>query len=351
MTTILQARPTALLLLGSALLAAISLFATGTIGAQLTLGVDWKTPILNQELALPGDGTNTTAEVPLIQGRFYAFEVFGAAPDNTLTLTGAARVNIQNAAAVNQTDGFNVDVAAHKWRATFTGTATLVIDGAQDNVAGTFQVIVYEIEDDHAESRDGATMIPVNEVVDGIMIATADGVRDFDWFGFQGQQGRQYEVHLTATDIDNTLTIPARVGTKVFLGDGLADIGNGNPSRSVDFEAPSTATYYIEVRGSQSNVEGTYQIQVVQVGDAPAINVWANPGGWSAGVVGAVVEVVSGTATGAQVADAIEAASGRTVARIWILTSNAAWLLWAPGPINFGLNEFTGYSAVFPVLN
>ena len=351
MTTILQARPTALLLLGSALLAAIAVFATGTIGAQLTPGVDWGTPILDQELGLVGDGTNTTVDVPVIEGRFYALDFVDAAPDNLLTLTGSARLNIQNAAGVNQTDGLDGDDPVHKWRATFTGAATLVFDGAQDGVAGTFRIIVYEIEDDHADSRDGATMIPVNEVVDGIMIASSEGIRDIDWFGFQGQQGRQYEVHITATDIDNTLTIPARVATKVFLGDGLAELDSGTPTRSADFEAPSTATYYIEVRGSQSNVEGTYQIQVVRVGDAPAINVWVNPGGWSTGVVAVVVEVVSGTATGVQVAEAIEAASGRTVTRIWILTSNAGWLLWAPGPINFGINEFTGYSALFPVLN
>ena len=93
---------------------------------------------------------------------------------------------------------------------------------------------------------------------------------------------------------------------------------------------------------------GTASVSVA----APEVRFTPNPGGYATGVVNGVLEVVGdGSATSEAVAAAIAADSGLSVTRLWMLTSNAGWLLWAPGPVDFGLSEFSGLSAISVVLN
>lgn len=342
-------RTGALLLFALVLLASVALLTVRSAQAQLTPGVDFGAPIVDVELALAGDGTDATLDVAVIEDNFYAIDFVDAAPDNPLTLTGSARLKIQNSAGVDQTNGINADSPIHKWRATFTGTITLVIDGAQDNVDGTFQIIVYELQDDHADDRTQGTLIEVGELVDGSLVASSEGVRDLDWFGFQGRAGVEYNVILTAAQPNNPLTMPRGTVT-VFQGSGLTAVDAGNQDRAASFIAAGDADYYIEIRGPQPNVEGTYQLRVEQVGGSP-VRVTPNPGGYAAGVVGVVVEVLGDGASSPEiVADAIADDSNRSVIRLWMFTTNNGWLLWAPGPINFGLAQFVGISSIFAVL-
>lgn len=136
----------------------------------------------------------------------------------------------------------------------------------------------------------------------------------------------------------------------MFLGDSPTELADGNQNAPVFFEAPVSGDYYIQIRGPQAGVEGTYQLHVEQVGGAP-VRITPNPGGYSAGVVGVVVEVLTdGMSSPEIVAQAITDDSNRSVVRLWMFTTNNGWLLWAPGPINFGLSSFTGISSIFAVL-
>lgn len=251
---------------------------------------------------------------------------------------------------MEQLDERGVDDAATIWRATFTGDATLRVRGAQSGVAGTFRYMIYELQDDHSDDRMSGTRITVGEMVTGSLVFSGDNVADIDWFGFVGVAGIEYNVVLLAAESDNVLTMP-RGTVRVYQGDGATALGSGNQGDPATFVAQVSGDYYVEISGPQTSVDGTYELHVEQVGGSP-VRVTPNPGGYASGVIAVVVEVLGdGTASADSVAAAIELDSGRTVVRIWMFTTNSGWLLWAPGPVDLGLSEFSGISAVFPVFS
>lgn len=342
-------RTSALLFLaGTLLLAAITLNA-GTAQGQATPGVDFGDPIIDAEGTLVA-GEPFTTGIAVDEGLFYVVEFIPPGPTNTLTLSGAAFYTLLNGDGVEQLNERDQNDAPLRWRATFTGTATLRVRGAQASVAGTFGYRVFRLADDHSDERTAGTAITIGDVVDGHLIFSFDGVRDLDWFGFVGQEGAEYNVILTAADTDNTLTLP-RGRIDVLRGAALTPLVEGNHTRPVNFVAPASGQYYVLIDGPQTSVEGTYQLQVVQIGGSP-VRITPNPGGYASGVTGVVVEVLSDGSVPAQtVADAIAEDSGRTVQRLWLFTTNQGWLLWSAGPIDFGLSEFSGISAAFAVLS
>ena len=85
-----------------------------------------------------------------------------------------------------------------------------------------------------------------------------------------------------------------------------------------------------------------------RVETAPTVT--PNGGVCVAGLTVVVVEAPSGSVSAAVVAEAIEARCGLTVERLWSL-EGGEWLLFVPGPINFGLNTLGPLSAVFAVLS
>ncbi len=348
MTNTLSGR-TLLLLLASAILTGAIVLTGGVARGQFTPGVDFGDPIVDAEGTLVA-GENFTVDFPVEEGLFYVIEFIPPGPDNTLTLSGAAFHTIVNADGVEQLNERDADDPPTNWRATFTGDATLRVRGAQGNVEGTFAYRIFELEDDHSDDRMDGTRIEVGEIVDGQLIFSRDVVADLDWFGFDGLEGIAYRVVLVVGGPGNTLTMP-RGTIAVFQGDAFTALDDGNQDRAATFTAAVSGDYYIQIAGPQTSVEGTYQLHVEQAGGAP-VRVTPNPGGYASGVTSVVVEVLrDGTATPAVVAAAIELDSGLIVDRIWVFMTDRGWVLWSPGPINFGLGDFSGISSIFAVLS
>ena len=115
--------------------------------------------------------------------------------------------------------------------------------------------------DDHGGDRSGATRIRSGEFLSGDI--ERDGDRDF--FSFSAERGREYriETHLGSND-DTVLSLYGPDGDYLDEDD---DSGEDAASR-LEWVAPSSDTYYIEVSGL-GGTPGTYQLSLSDLGAQP----------------------------------------------------------------------------------
>ena len=114
--------------------------------------------------------------------------------------------------------------------------------------------------DDHGDDRSGATRIRDGEFLDGDI--ERDGDRDF--FSFSAEGGGEYriETHL-GSNSDTVLVLYGPDGDYLDEDD---DSGEDAASR-LEWVAPSSDTYYIEVSGFDGTL-GTYQLSLFELGPA-----------------------------------------------------------------------------------
>ena len=93
------------------------------------------------------------------------------------------------------------------------------------------------------------------------MYGSIEDAGDVDFFSFRAWGGREYviETHL-GTNPDTFLTLYNRAGDIIDQHD---DSGSGGGERMV-WVAPSTGTYYIEVKGYNSGATGTYYLTLTE---------------------------------------------------------------------------------------
>ena len=113
--------------------------------------------------------------------------------------------------------------------------------------------------DDHGDDRSGATRIRDGEFLDGDI--ELDGDRDF--FSFSAERGREYRIE-THLGFDTVLVLYGPDGDYLVEDD---DSGDSGASR-LEWVAPSSDTYYIEVSGFESTT-GTYQLSLSVLGAQP----------------------------------------------------------------------------------
>ena len=113
--------------------------------------------------------------------------------------------------------------------------------------------------DDHGDDRSGATRIRDGEFLDGDI--ELDGDRDF--FSFSAERGREYRIE-THLGVDTVLVLYGPDGDYLVEDD---DSGDSGASR-LEWVAPSSDTYYIEVSGFESTT-GTYQLSLSVLGAQP----------------------------------------------------------------------------------
>ena len=126
--------------------------------------------------------------------------------------------------------------------------------------------------DDHGDDRSGATRIRDGEFLSGEI--EIDGDRDF--FSFSAEGGREYriETHLGSNN-DTVLFLYGPDGGYLDEDD---DSGEDAASR-LEWVAPSSDTYYIEVSGFDGT-PGTYQLSLFELGrpaSRPAATAAAQP--------------------------------------------------------------------------
>ena len=118
--------------------------------------------------------------------------------------------------------------------------------------------------DAHGDTRSSATRISAGSSANGV-IGTAS---DKDYFSFQAQRGREYTIETSiasGSSLDTLVTLYRSNGSVLGVD---ADSGAGLASKIV-WTAPSSATYYIEVKGID-NSTGGYRLSVSSRAPAPA---------------------------------------------------------------------------------
>ena len=168
-----------------------------------------------------------------------------------------------------------------EWVAPSSDTYYIEVSGFSGTL-GTYQlslsVLGAQPPDDHGDDRSGATRIRDGEFLDGDI--ERDGDRDF--FFFSAERGREYRIETyLGSNSDTVLVLYGPDGGYLVEDD---DSGEGGASL-LEWVAPSSDTYYIEVSGFESTT-GTYQLSLLELG-RPATEVTAiGPGDTVEGRIG-----------------------------------------------------------------
>ena len=190
------------------------------------------------------------------QGREYRIETH-LGVDTVLVLYGP------DGDYLDEDDDSGEDAASRlEWVASSSDTYYIEVSGFE-STTGTYQlslsVLGAQSPDDHGDDRSGATRIRSGEFLDGDI--ERDGDRDF--FFFSAERGREYRIE-THLDVDTVLVLYGPDGDYLVEDD---DSGEDGASR-LEWVAPSSDTYYIEVSGF-SGMLGTYQLSLSDLGAQP----------------------------------------------------------------------------------
>ena len=109
--------------------------------------------------------------------------------------------------------------------------------------------------DDHADGISGATRISVGDGLNGDI----EHEGDVDLFSFRAQSGYNYTIRVRhGANPDTILTLLDSDGRLITEDDDSG--GDGEPR--LEWAAPSTGNYYVEVRGFDGDATGTYRIDL-----------------------------------------------------------------------------------------
>ena len=197
-----------------------------------------------------------------------------------VTTVDDARVNVVNSLArgSGSSPGQVISEAGSQttieWVARTTDTYYVEVAGTIDPddgsyLLGDYTVGVFEdtsLRDRHSETRNGSTPIVVDNVYQGAispwtnqpsLTGTIDGGDDADYFSFDGQRGVRYTV-----EIDQGTSEGVEIAiAKPFDG---TEKSNGGVGSTLSWIAPSTATYYVAISGTDRvrNSSGTYALKM-----------------------------------------------------------------------------------------
>ena len=117
--------------------------------------------------------------------------------------------------------------------------------------------------DDHADDITGATRIQVGDRLNGDI----EHGGDVDLFSFRAQSGYYYAIRVRhGTNPYTILTLLDSDGRFITEDDDSG--GDGEPW--LEWAAPSSGIYYVEVRGFDSDATGTYRIEMDESDPEPS---------------------------------------------------------------------------------
>ena len=168
----------------------------------------------------------------------------------------------------------------HAMNADGSGVARLTNNSATDadpswgpSTARVGSAAPQNAADDHGDTRSSATRISAGSSANGV-IGTAS---DKDYFRFQAQRGREYTIETSiasGSSLDTLVTLYRANGSVLGVD---ADSGAGLASKIV-WTAPSSATYYVEVKGID-NTTGGYRLSVSSSAPPPVARLTAEGAG------------------------------------------------------------------------
>jgi len=161
---------------------------------------------------------------------------------------------------VNDSDGFqlawNDDYEGSLaswlvWRAPHSGDFYVQVSGYGEG-SYALTVAVSDIVDDHPDLAVGATAVGAGETAEGVL----DYPDDVDFFVLEAVEGELYEIDVTlGTLTDSIVTVNDSDGFQLAWNDDY----EGSLASRVEWTAPSTGDYYIQVSGYG---EGSYSLSV-----------------------------------------------------------------------------------------
>ena len=184
-----------------------------------------------------------------VEGELYELSVApGTLEDPTLTLYGADGWQLDY-----DDDSGNGLAPLLLWEAPSTGPFHVEVAGFGDG-SYTLTVAVSDVDDDHADSLEGATAAGVGEAAQG----TLHHGGDIDFFVFDAVEGELYELSVEPGTLeDPTLTLYDADGAWLDYDD---DSGNGLAPFFL-WEAPITGPFHVEVGGYGS---GSYTLMIAR---------------------------------------------------------------------------------------
>ena len=138
------------------------------------------------------------------------------------------------------------------WTVSSPENLYLVVSGYDSYSTGSYELSVTQLEpDDHGNSTRSATRLDSNDMQDGSILPNEE-----DFFVFDGRRGRSYTVEADA-QFDFVVEILDDSG---YVMNSLVSAA-GQPVEW-QFAAPTSASYYIVVRGYISDYVGTYELSI-----------------------------------------------------------------------------------------
>ena len=138
-----------------------------------------------------------------------------------------------------------------------TGSFTLTIDVRRSTPEQptTPEKAPPRIVDDHGDDIPDATYVSLGDTLNGDI----EHEGDVDLFSFRAQSGYYYAIRVRhGTNPDTILTLLDSDGRFITEDDDSG--GDGEPW--LEWAAPSSGIYYVEVRGFDSDATGTYRIEI-----------------------------------------------------------------------------------------
>ena len=158
-------------------------------------------------------------------------------------------------------DGGFGEISLLKWVAPVTGTHYISVSAGEQGLTGTYSLTTSSRKDDHGEGAVAATIAPIGGTLSGEL----EAIGDDDWFAFTAQAGSTYRITAEpGTLADSYLGLLDLDGTTRLRADD--DGGEGQSSR-IEWVAPASGTYYVNVRSPGSNLLGTYTLAISAEGD------------------------------------------------------------------------------------
>ena len=138
------------------------------------------------------------------------------------------------------------------WAVSSPENLYLKVSGYDSYSTGSYELSVTQLEpDDHGNNTRSATRLDSNDMQDGSILPNEE-----DFFVFDGRRGRSYTVEADA-QFDFVVEILDDSG---YVMDSLVSAA-GQPVEW-QFAAPTSASYYIVVRGYSSEYVGTYELSI-----------------------------------------------------------------------------------------
>ncbi len=112
--------------------------------------------------------------------------------------------------------------------------------------------------DDHGDDRSSATRVSISNSGISLVMGNIETPGDEDFFSFQAQGGAEYTIRthiVAASDVDTVIALYSGRGAQLAQND---DGGEGFASK-LEWTAPSSGTYYVNVYGHGASV-GAYDL-------------------------------------------------------------------------------------------